>query len=224
MAFYFRVKDGVTDPTFILTDYTDESNPVVKTYTATGKSLSCVDGAKCVGIKIAADKFAAATTGTTDDYEWVQLWAGGPKFATMNLGEMTVTGNTLTYAWTATGETDAAATNWSANWRVPTEEQMNELYLAASSTGSDKMSCTYTTYEGTSVYGFLFKGKTTGYTDNSLFLPADYVDSDYGSANYWSGTAGGGGGRVLYLGYDHGSWDSGWWSDLEGYLVRPVLK
>ena len=168
-----------------------------------------------------------ATTGTTDDHEWVQLWAGGPKFATMNLGETTVTGNKQTYSWTESGsDTDAATVNWGSNWKVPTYEEMNELYLAAGGGTSEKVSCTYTTYESTDVYGFLFKGKTTGYTDNSLFLPAQYGDSNYGYAYYWSGTADGSYGRYLDLNYYYGDWYSIWFSDDTGYLslVRPVLK
>ena len=171
---------------------------------------------------------ASPTTGTTDGHDWVQLWENGPKFATTNLGETEVTGNTKTYTWTATGESDAAAKTWTTNWRVPTEEQMNELYLAASNTGSDKISCEYTTYNNDgSHWGFLFKGKKEGYTDNSLFLPASVITYTIsGSASYWSGTAVGSYGRRLYLRYNNRSWDGGWYSDGtdSNYLVRPVLK
>ena len=121
---------------------------------------------------------APATTGTTDGHDWVQLWAGGPKFATTNLGETTATGYTATYAWTESGSaTDAAATNWSSNWKVPTKDDLSELHLAASSTGSSNISCTYT--QQGSVYGFLFTGTTSGYTDNSIFIPAGSSSSSF---------------------------------------------
>lgn len=66
VAFYFvkpRSKASV-DYEFTLVDYTDAS-PVVKTYTATGKTLDPGDG--CAGIKIAASKFTPTVhTATTD--------------------------------------------------------------------------------------------------------------------------------------------------------------
>ena len=174
------------------------------------------------------------TKGTTDNHDWVQLWAGGPKFATTNLGETEVTGKTQTYAWTESGsETDAATTNWSSNWKVPTKDEMNELLLAASSTGSEKVTCTYTTYNSDGEHwGFLFTGTTTGYTGNSIFLPAFLPApngySDLGIANYWSGSAVDSKGWRLYLRYDYysGGWSSDWSSDVASfeYLVRPVLK
>ena len=157
---------------------------------------------------------------------WVQLWADGPKFATMNLGETKVTGNTKTYAWTKSGsDTDAATKNWGSAWKVPTESEMNELCLATSSTGSTKISCSYTEKDG--VYGFLYTGKTAGYTGNSLFLPVDhYGYADYGFVYYWSGTADNDKGRMLDLGYNSGTWGNFWHSQGTGsrYPVRPVLK
>ena len=245
VAFYFDpVSSAAQDYTFTLTDYTGAGDPVVKTFTATNKTLDSDGETKCVGIKIAYSKFATAapaaeTTGTTDGHDWVQLWAGGPKFATMNLGETEVTGNTQTYAWTATGSSDAAATNWSDNWRVPTQEQLQELLNAASEDGSDKVSCEYTNSPG--VYGFLFTGTTTGYTGNSIFLSgvADDCDSSFGYGDYWSGSeatnaqSGIVGGWNLALSYDSGELlstgglakkvDDRSGEDVKVF-VRPVLK
>ena len=149
VAFYFAIKDtNSKDYEFTLTDYTGESNPVVKTYTATGKTLDSSEQTKCVGIKIPYSSFAAAaaaTTGTTDGHDWVQLWADGPKFATMNVGA-TITdyasatdyttanvgglyawgtpgtdGRTTTWDSSVTTGTDDIATNkWGSNWREPT--------------------------------------------------------------------------------------------------------
>ena len=159
-------------------------------------------------------------------HDWVQLWEGGPKFATMNLGETTVTGNSATYAWTEYGsESDAAATNWTTNWTVPTEREMNELYLAASSYGSEKISCTFTTYEGTNAYGFLFTGKGD-YSDNSVFFPIQYGYGNDGGAYYWSGTAKDSSGRYLWLRLSVGFLCSNWNSNSTDNknLVRPILN
>ena len=204
--------------------------------------ITMTDGTK---YELASDKIQTMTMDTNDpnattgkasvtvegagitECGWVQLWAGGPKFATMNLGETTVTGNTKTYTWTESGsDTDAATVNWGSAWKVPTETEMNELYKAAGGGGSNYISCTYTKYESTGVYGFLFKGTTEGYADNSLFLPAQVGDSYYGYAYYWSGTGADGYGRYLDLFYNGGHWDSGWstYTASGNYLVRPVLK
>ena len=166
-------------------------------------------------------RYQPVTTGTTDGHDWVQLWKDGPKFATTDLGSTKITVVGDTYQWTESGSaTDAAATNWTRNWKVPTEDEMNELYLAASSTGSSKVSCEYTNSPG--VYGFLFKGKTSGYTDISLFIPSQ----GGGAAEHWSGTADGSKGRALCVGYVDSDWASGWSSrvtDTE-LSVRPVIN
>ena len=169
-------------------------------------------------------KLSAVTSGLTAR-QGVQLWTNGPYFATMNLGETTSEGNSATYTWSASGtDSDNASKVWGGAWKVPTETEMNELYNAATSTGSSYVSCSYTTYSGTSVYGFKFTGNA--YTGNSLFLPAQDGNSYYGYADYWSGTVADGGGRYLNLYYYFGRWNSSWYSYDAGDndLVRPVLK
>ena len=158
---------------------------------------------------------ADATIGvTTEKVDWVQLWAGGPKFATQNVA------GTMTW-------TDANAnTFWGGNWRVPTKDEMG---LSANNTvNTEKVSAVYRRNEN-GVWGFEFTGITPGYTNVSLFLPAnpDALDSR-GEATYWtatpvgSNTAGyqlsliGGGNHVVNcyyaaFGYDGPSY------------VRPVL-
>ena len=102
-AFYFTFDTtGQQDYTFTLTDYTDESNPVVKTYTAAGKTLDSDGRAKCIGIKIDGSKFAASastTTGTTGGHDWVQLWENGPYWATTNIGAETPEEYGYYFAW-----------------------------------------------------------------------------------------------------------------------------
>ena len=108
VAFYFKIESTEQQNyTFTLTDYTDESNPVVKTYTATGKTLNSSSKTKCVGITIAASKFAAAPATP----EYVEI--GGVKWATKNLGATTVADSPETcygdyFAW---GETEPRYTS-----------------------------------------------------------------------------------------------------------------
>ena len=167
---------------------------------------------------------AKATIGGSEvDVNWVQLWENGPKFAEKNIGANSVTdqGNTMAFTdATKTGDEYA----WGVNWCTPSKDQMNELLLAATSDGSDKVTCAYTQKNG--VYGFEFTGKTTGYESNSVFFPVLFGDSDNGRANYWSGAANGSGAWDMYLSYKYGNWYSDWYSDDQGnaYLVRPVLK
>lgn len=92
--------------------------------------------------------------------DWVQLWAGGPKFATKNVdGTMT---------WT-----DANAnTFWGGNWRVPTKDEMNGL-VGSSTEGGNSFTTTTVKVEylqKNNVFGFKFTGVQPGYTKNSIFL------------------------------------------------------
>lgn len=117
---------------------------------------------------------SADAKGISKPVEWVQLWAGGPKFATQNVaGTMT---------WTAAKEN----TFWGTNWRVPTKDEMG---LSANNTvNTEKVSAVYRCNEN-GVWGFEFTGVTPGYTNVSLFLPANpgALDSR-GEATYWTAT------------------------------------
>ena len=116
----------------------------------------------------------ASATGVTEKVGWVQLWAGGPKFATQNVAG--------TMKWT-----DAVKNKfWGDNWRVPTKDEMG---LSANNTvNTEKVSAVYRCNEN-GVWGFEFTGITPGYTNVSLFLPAnpDALDSR-GEATYWTAT------------------------------------
>ena len=157
---------------------------------------------------------SADAKGISKPVDWVQLWAGGPKFATQNVA------GTMTW-------TDAVKNKfWGDNWRVPTKDEMG---LSANNTvNTEKVSAVYRRNEN-GVWGFEFTGITPGYTNVSLFLPANSgAVEKYGEATYWTATqvgsnkAGyqlsliGGGDVVANCHYaDHGY-------DGESY-VRPVL-
>lgn len=158
---------------------------------------------------------ADATIGnTTEKVGWVQLWPGGPKFATQNVKDK------MTF-------TDAKDnTFWGPNWRVPTKDEMG---LSANNTvNGEKVSAVYCYKNG--AWGFEFTGVTPGYTNVSLFLPANSdASADYGEVTYWTATQVGtnnagfqlsllGSGGVVHMchyadhGYDGGSY------------VRPILN
>lgn len=123
------------------------------------------------------DKAEAIINGKSEMVEWVQLWAGGPKFATQN-----VTG---TMTWTAANEN----TFWGGNWRVPTKDEMNGLV------GNVAGDITFTTstvkveyLQKNNEFGLEFTGVQPGYTKNSIFLAmasADNVSQEV-TRNYWT--------------------------------------
>lgn len=93
---------------------------------------------------------SADAKGISKPVEWVQLWAGGPKFATQNVAG--------TMLWTAAKEN----TFWGPNWRVPTKDEMG---LSANYTvNTEKVSAVYCCNEN-GVWGFEFTGVTPGYTN-----------------------------------------------------------
>lgn len=110
--------------------------------------------------------------------DWVQLWAGGPKFATQNVAG--------TMSWTAAVNTNL----WGDNWRLPTKEEMSSMC------GNIKQSEILTTKTVKVKYckqgdkfGFEFTGVQPGYTENSIFLPTvegKVHDAEAGYGRYWT--------------------------------------
>ena len=111
--------------------------------------------------------------------DWVQLWAGGPKFATQNVDG--------TMSWTAAN----ANTFWGTNWRVPTKDEMNGL-VGSSTEGGNSFTTTTVKeeylQEENNEFGFKFTGVQPGYTRNSIFLPTvgEKHDLSSGNGNYWT--------------------------------------
>lgn len=120
----------------------------------------------------------ASATGVTEKVGWVQLWAGGPKFATKNVdGTMT---------WSAAVNTNL----WGDNWRLPTKEEMIGL-VGSTDVGNSFMTNTVKVeyLQKNNVFGFKFTGVQPGYTENSIFLPTveDKVhDAEAGYGRYWT--------------------------------------
>lgn len=171
----------------------------------------------------------AKAKGTEEEIEWVQLWAGGPRFATENVAkEMT---------WT-----DAAKTGsdyiWGENWRTPTAEEVTEKggLLAEWNKTTSKWevpagspSIEITTKEGKEET-VVFTGVQPGYTKNTLTL-YNKVDDEEGSSNFWFWTTTEGLNKQygsLFNIKIHGGiiYGFGIFPDKKGntYLVRPILS
>lgn len=166
---------------------------------------------------------SADAKGISKPVDWVQLWAGGPKFATQNVaGTMT---------WTAAKEN----TFWGPNWRVPTKDEMNGL-VGSSTEGGNSFTTTTVKVEclqENNEFGFKFTGVQPGYTKNSIFLAmvsANNVSEEV-SRNYWTSYQDNGSEYFYCLSlyynvvpYLHTFIFTTAHAENETYAVRPVLK
>lgn len=123
-------------------------------------------------------KAFATINGVEKEKEWVQLWPGGPKFATENVAEKM-------------NLTDACKTGdayvWGKNWRTPTKDEMTFIDAIHDEDGNLKITPLNTKAEvqvQNGVPGILYTGIQPGYTDKTLFLPAVEKDKwgDYSVA------------------------------------------
>lgn len=178
---------------------------------------------------LTAGKYYTLKTGDVDGEEdatidgvvvkkkWVQLWPGGPKFAKENVASK--------MTWT-----DATKTGdqyvWGANWCTPTKDEMTfveEMTLNPLNTKAEIQ-------VQNGVTGILYTGIQPGYTDKTLFLPAEKDNwGDY-SANYLTSTIinqGHGSSldfhiRGISLNYYY-FMNKAYTTETTKYLVRPVL-
>ena len=168
---------------------------------------------------------ATATIGEGETgIRWIQLWAGGPKFAEKNVGYNIYADGRGTSVPFADAVKTGADFVWGANWRTPSKNELNELLLAAQGNSESKVTCTYGQV-GT-LFGFTFTGKEDGYTANSVFFPTQQVGYDpFGTANYRTGTvAGNSNVWRMFLKHTATGWQSSWIADQAECYVRPVLN
>ena len=192
-----------------------------------------IKATKAEGLK--AGKYYTLKTGNNDGWEyatingeqvkkyWVQLWPGGPKFATENVAK--------TLNWSeATAKGSAYA--WGANWRTPTKDEMNFVNTVKDPKNEhNNLLIPLNTKAEVKVQdgktGILYTGIQPGYTDKSIFLPFD-GDYSYFGGDYWTSTEGQKGyGTVLDvlsasgIVYYYRLWDQGHTNTK--YMVRHVL-
>ena len=120
----------------------------------------------------------ATINGTTEKIEWVQLWAGGPKFATKNVEQK--------MKWDEAAKTGDNYV-WGKNWRTPTKEEMNFFTLNNEySVIPGNVNGIFTNNEA-GVYGIKLIGVQPGYTNKTLFLPAAKdATKEYCDMTYWT--------------------------------------
>lgn len=184
---------------------------------------------KADGLK--AGKYYTLTTGMTkgkadnslgQTIEWVQLWAGGPKFAKENVASK--------MTWKDATKTGADYV-WGANWRTPTKDEMTFVDAKQGSDGAYTINPLNTKVEvqvQNGVTGILYTGIQPGYTDKTLFLPGEN-NGWYYHVGYWTSTEIDGWGSFLDIICDeNGIYQyhfnpKGSKAETTKYWVRPVL-
>lgn len=124
------------------------------------------------------------TTGTaeatinseTKTINWVQLWIGGPRIATVN-----VAGDMTWYDARKTGDKYV----WGANWRTPTKDEMDFVDKDGFTTKTENVEVD-AVKENDVVTAFKYIGVQPGYTKNIMYLPS--TDSKSHGGVYWSST------------------------------------
>lgn len=185
---------------------------------------------------LTAGKYYTLKTGDVDGEEdatidgvvvkkkWVQLWPGGPKFATENVAK--------TLNWSeATAKGSAYV--WGANWRTPTKEELNFVNaIYDENLVITPLNAKAEIQVQNGVPGILYTGIQPGYTDKTLFLPTvggkdkwgDYsamyltstvINQGWGSSLDFSIT------ETLFNSYYF--MDYAYTTETTKYLVRPVL-
>lgn len=186
---------------------------------------------------LTAGKYYTITSGPTKGTEtalikgvekkinWVQLWAGGPRFATENVAE--------DMTWTEAAKTGSDYV-WGANWRTPTAEEVEEKkggLLFDWSTGQAQAGSptfTITTAPDGTEETVVFTGVQPGYTKNTLTLYKKVVNG-YNQFDFWTSTNDGGYGcKFIIWRKDNMTWGFGISRrhdpNKEKHLVRPVLS
>ena len=175
-----------------------------------------------LGFGSLASTTGSATINGGSTQDWVQLWAGGPKWAKFNVGstinsyagvtEYTipdVTGGHYSFKGRYDSSADAEGTDdtanylWGIEWATPTKEQEQALLDNCIWEFCDGSTVQYE--PGCTLKGWKVSGKDAGYTENSIFLPYSGINDQnyYGVSKvgergvFWSSTAGGSGAYYL---------------------------
>ncbi len=159
----------------------------------------------------------ATINGKTVQIGWVQLYPGGAKIATQNVGTQ--------LSWTEAAKTGDDYV-WGKNWRTPTTDEMNIV-------NGEKIGKACDVENGKP--GFVFYGIHIGYskTKNRIFLPAKNTDVKWLEGSYWSSVADGTDkGKCLDLIGSNGTFGYGDWSSLPIISnnketvndVRPIIN
>ena len=165
----------------------------------------------------------ALINGTETDVNWVQLWAGGPRFATENVAEE--------MTWTEAAKTGSDFA-WGENWRTPTADECDGLQYDTNNPNGPQNKPGYPTVEVKESNGesiVTITGVQLCYTKNELTLYNRIDKYGYGHFDFWTSTEGADSdkgtkfsiteyeGIIGGFGPDKAQWKT------NKFLVRPVL-
>ena len=116
----------------------------------------------------------ATINGETRKIEWVQMWIGGPRFATENVAdEMT---------WFEAIKKDDKYV-WGAKWHTASVDEVKSMYNNNSMLNTEILK---STYEYKDKHGYTLTGKQPGYTDNTIFIIGDNTSYEgYINGKFW---------------------------------------
>lgn len=114
---------------------------------------------------------AKLADGTTEKIGWVQLWYGGPRFATENVADM--------MSWNEDVKQGDKYV-WGSNWRTPKASEVTDL----SNSGILNTDIVKAAYTYNNTHGFTFTGQQPGYIKNTLFLPTINDTKHHLTGNY----------------------------------------
>lgn len=116
----------------------------------------------------------ATINGETKKIGWVQMWIGGPRFATENVAdEMT---------WfEAIKKGDKYV--WGAKWHTASVDEVKSMYNNNSMLNTEILK---STYEYKDKHGYTLTGKQPGYTNNTIFIIGDNTSNEgYINGKFW---------------------------------------
>ena len=159
---------------------------------------------------------AKLADGKTNTVKWVQLWIGGPRFATENVADM--------MSWKEdVKEGDNYV--WGRNWRTPKASEVKDL----SNNGTLNTDIVKAAYTYNNTHGFTFTGQQPGYIKNTLFLPTINDTKHHLTSNYLLYDQGinSNGTTLDFIGSEKAGivhiYNSAWNSTETKYFLRPVL-
>jgi hypothetical protein len=163
------------------------------------------------------DYFAWGETSTKSTYYWI-TYKYGSSYASLYKYNNSSSHGTVDNKTTLELSDDAAYKNWGGSWRMPTDAEMTEL----------REQCTWTWTTQNGVKGYKVTSKKSGYTNNSIFLPAAGYREDTlhnaGSRGYYRSSS-------LHTAAPNFVWSVRFYSDYVersndsrwcGFPVRPV--
>lgn len=117
----------------------------------------------------------ATINGETKTKGWVQMWIGGPRFATENVAdEMT---------WFEAIKKDDKYV-WGAKWHTASVDEVKSMYDNNSMLNTVILKSTYE-YKNDK-HGYTLTGKQPGYTNNTIFIIGDNTSkADYINGKFW---------------------------------------